>query len=151
MQKVAQTLPLRVRSHRLSLLVIALTLAVLAAMITLTTLQVRERIRSQIARRDGEVLHAVAVAVMQQNEELEEPGNSLDNPGDQLNLVLVISRLKEVMGVRLFGPDGRFTNAFPENVRDGALNAADVAALRGLKPVSHFHAAMPPSALFYLD
>jgi len=74
---------------------------------------------------------------------------SLADPADQLTVALVASRLRGVMGARLFDADGRFVMTFPANVREAELDQSDLSTLRHLKPVSHFHGKVVPSALFY--
>jgi len=149
MEKVAQIERLHVRPRRLPGLVIALALAVLAATIFFTTRQLRARIREQIAGRDGEILHAVVL--MQQDAEAAEVSleGSLADPADQLTVALVASRLKGVMGARLFDADGKFVMGFPESVREAELNRGEMPALRRFKPTNHFHGKVDASAFFY--
>src|SRR5690242_20942396 len=99
MERVLQIQKLLLRSRRLPWVVIGLSLAVLAGAIGVTTEQTRQRIRNQMVGRDGEVLDAVAL--MQQPEPGETVG-PLDDPANQLLVVLKTSRLSGVMGARLF-------------------------------------------------
>src|SRR2546428_764129 len=122
---------------------------VLAATILFTSRQIRARIREQIAGRDGEILHAVVL--MQQDAEAAEVPleGSLADPANQLTVALVASRLKGVMGARLFDADGSFVMGFPESVREAELNREELPSLRRFRPTSHFHGEVDASALFY--
>jgi signal transduction histidine kinase len=114
---------------------IALTLAVFGATVWFVTLKLEAEVRRQTVARDGEVLQAVMV--MQQLAEQEE--DSTFTPRDeaaQFQLLLKASRLKGVMGARLYDPQGRFVAAFPEYVPPASLAEKDLAELRRLRPVS---------------
>jgi signal transduction histidine kinase len=138
-------------SRRLLLLVLLLTLAVLAATITLTARQVRSGIRDQIARRDAEVLHAVAVMLVDRGGAEAVLAGSVSEPANQLLVVLEASRLRGVLGARLFDTEGRFVEAFPPNVREAALPPENLPRLRRLQPVARFHAAVAERDVFYPD
>ncbi len=133
------------RSRWLAGLVTGVSVAILGAVVVLTTEQTRERVREQIAGRDGEVLHAVAL--MQQPDPGEVVG-ALDDPANQLVVVLQTSRLTGVMGARLFDAGGIFIEAFPEYVLKDQLDEEDLARLEALHPVSHFRPAAPPAEIF---
>ncbi len=136
------------RFRRLPWVLLGVTLGVLAGAILALTWQTRERIRRQIAGRDGEVLQAVAL--MEYARDVREGlAGPISDPGSQLGLVLKISDLKGVMGIRLFDAAGRFVETFPPDVREGALAERDLTALRSLRPVSHYHAGMKLSRVFY--
>lgn len=117
---------------------IALALAVLAAIIVWSQLDLRHRVQAQIAASDGEILDAVAAMQHLDDQTSGETLASLSDPAEQLNLALKISRLRNVLGVRLYAADGQFANAFPAYIAEGTLSAADLAPLRQLQPVSHF-------------
>jgi signal transduction histidine kinase len=136
------------RSRLLPLLVILFTLLVLAALIAITTRQVRQRIRDQITGRDAEVLHAVVVTQLDDGAEASPAGSAAD-PGDQLTAVLVTSRLKGVLGTRLFDAEGAFVASFPPLVREADLSPDDLSLLRQLRAVSRFIEEADPNALFY--
>ena len=136
MEKVRNIGDLLVHSRRLSVLVIGLVLAVLAAVIALTTLQVREGIRGQIAGRDGEVLHAVAL--MHYAEDVEQGlAGPVEDWGDQLSIVLKSAQLRGVLGVRLFDAEGRFVESFPPYVMENTLTDEFLPRLKQRQPVSH--------------
>src|SRR5271169_4172862 len=131
--------PIQLFRSRWSLTVgIGLALAVLAAAIAWSTLHLRQHIRAQIANRDGETLDAVAAMQYLDDKTSGDTIEPLADPGEQLQLVFKISRLRSVLGVRLFTPDGEFVNAIPAYITEATLPAEDLAALRALKPVSHF-------------
>src|SRR5512147_2704167 len=101
MAQISQIELALLRSRRALLLVVVAVLAVLAAAVALTTLQVRQNIRHQIARRDAEVLYAVAL--MHYAEDVADGlAGPITDPGSQLSIVLRSSRLRGVLGVRLF-------------------------------------------------
>ena len=117
--------------------VIALILATFGGTVFVVTRHFQMKIRDQIIAREGEVLHSVAV--MQHGADGEAaPAYSLAEPASQLNLLLKVSRLKGVMGARLFTSAGQLVTAFPEYVADGGLQADDLRQLQQLKPISRF-------------
>src|SRR5258706_7876625 len=120
MEKVRNLEELLARSRRMGVLVIALSLAVLAAVIALTTLQLRAGIRRQIAGRDGEVLYAVAL--MHYADDVEQGlAGPVEDLSDQLSIVLKSAQLRGVLGVRLFDAEGRFVESFPPYVIENTL------------------------------
>lgn len=127
---------------------VCLALLVLAGTILVSVLHLREHIREQVAARDGETLDAVAAMQRLDDTTSGEAIAGLEDPGEQLELVMKISRLRNVVGVRLFSAKGEFVNAFPERMTEGALAAIDLTALRALQPVSHF---LPRARLQELD
>ncbi len=147
MERVLHIQKLLLRSRRLPWLVAGLTLLVLAGTILLASLQLREKIREQIASRDGEILHAVSLM-----EYAEDVKQGLTGPitdlGSQLSVVLKSSQLKGVLGVRLFDGAGRFVETFPPAVREGRIDPRDLSALKHLRPVSHFQTGVRLSELF---
>jgi len=136
------------RSQRLPWLISGLTLVILAGAILLTTQATRGRIREQIVGRDGEILHAVALMHLSKAEEEGELIGAPEDPGNQLNVVLEVSRLKGVLGVRLFDVRGKFVDAFPGYVLDAKLDPADLRPLSNLHPVSRFRPALPLDQAF---
>jgi signal transduction histidine kinase len=151
MVKVDQIQRLLTRSRHLPLLVIGLALLVLAAALFLTTRVLRDKIREQMASRDGQVLYAVAL--MQANivaEELADLG-SIAEPENQFLVLLRTSRLNHVVGARLFDPSGRFFDSIPAQVRELNLPPVDLESLRHLQPISHFHPSLSLGEVFYPD
>jgi signal transduction histidine kinase len=115
-----------------------LALAVLAAMTIWSALDLRRYIRAQIAERDGETLAALAAAQFEDAKANGDTIEPLTAPGEQIALVYKISRLRSVLGVRLFTPEGASVNATPGYITEATLPKEDVAVLRTFKPVSHF-------------
>lgn len=119
------------RSRHLPVLIIGATLGIFALGILAVTLHLRGEIREDIARREGEILHSVAVML-----QAEEDRTLLDEPSVQLNVLLKTSRLKGVVAARLFDAQGRFVSAFPAYVSDGALGPKDLAGLQQLHTIA---------------
>lgn len=129
------------RSSSLPFAVISFALIVLAGTVVWTRHILRTAIREQIAGRDGEILYAVALMHQLGQDPGIGPLGAIEEPSEQFNLALNISRLKGVLGVRLFTPVGLFANALPPAADESRLAPADLAQLQSLKPVSHFHPA----------
>jgi signal transduction histidine kinase len=136
------------RSRWLPVAVILVSLAVLGGTILFARLHLGRSIREQIAGRDGAVLYAVTL-MQQLDRDLGLTG-SIDDPAEQLDLALRTSRLKGVVAVRLFTPEGRFANALPANVAPADLAAEDLPRLKALKPVSRFHGRAQLEEIFFL-
>lgn len=126
------------RSRWAGALGIGLALTVLAGTIAWSALDLRQHIRGQIANRDGETLEAVAAMQYLDDKTSGETIAPLSDQGEQFQLVLKISRLRNVIGVRLFAPGGQSVNAYPPYITEGTLPLNDLAVLRALSPVSHF-------------
>ncbi|MCL5096092.1 MAG: ATP-binding protein [Candidatus Omnitrophica bacterium] len=129
-------MPSRIRL--LPVAVIGLVLAIFALAIVLVSAQLRQSIREQIVSRDGTVLQALSVMQQYAAEASDTLGSLIEDPMDQLSIILETSRLKDVLAVRLFDSHGRFITAFPPDVREAQMEAKDLARLQGLQPVSHF-------------
>jgi signal transduction histidine kinase len=130
--------------------VIALALSVLAGVVVFATLQARQRIREQIAGRDADVLHAVALHYYAEDVRAGLAGPAL-NFGDPLSIALKSAELRGVLGVRLFDAGGNFIESFPLNVMEEELPPRNLATLRALRPFSQFHPRAEMAALFYPD
>jgi signal transduction histidine kinase len=128
------------RSVWLNCLVIGLALAVVGATLAWSAFDLRSRIRAQIVQRNGEILDAVTV--MQHSNDQASGGTiaSLTDPGEQFDLALKVSRLRDVLGVRLYAADGKLVNAFPAYITETLLPTGDLAQLQNLQPVSYFSA-----------
>src|SRR5947209_16611968 len=140
MERVLQIQRQFLRSGRLPWLVIGLTLAILALTIWWSGLHLRAKIRDQIANHDGEVLQAVWLQEQYSEETGDDLKGSLDDPAEQFNLLIRISRLKGVLGIRLFTPAGKFFNAFPAYITEAELPKAELPRLGAFNAVSHFYA-----------
>ena len=126
------------RSRWVPALLIGLILVVLAGVVAVTTWQLRQRIREQIAGRDGEVLYAVALLHFREDIEagLADP---VTDAGNQLSVVLKTAQLRGVLGVRLFNAEGKFVESFPFDMTEQDLETKHLATLQRLKYVSQFH------------
>jgi len=148
MDKVPHTEQLLVRSRRTLVAAIGMVLCVLVAVVAVTTWQIRQRIRDQIAGRDAEVLYAMAL--MYYAEDVKAGlGGPITDPGNQLSIVLRSADLRGVMGVRLFDPKGRYVESFPIDVTEQSFSKEDLPRLSDLRPVSRFDSRVPMSRLFY--
>jgi signal transduction histidine kinase len=140
MRNEAQIDPPIQRSRWAASLVIGLALVVLAGTLAWAAFDLRARIRSQIVERNAEILDAVTLMQRTNDQINGETLASLADPGEQLQLALEVSHMRNVFGVRLYAADGQFTNAFPEYISESPLPARDLAELQSLTPVSHFFA-----------
>jgi signal transduction histidine kinase len=131
------------RSRWAPFLIIGLALAVLGGTLAWSALDLRARIDAQIVQRDGEILDAVTLMQHLNDQGSGETIASLADPGEQFQLALRVSRLRNVLGVRLYSADGKFVNAFPAYITETALPDSNLAQLRRLHPVSHFSAHAP--------
>lgn len=138
------------RSRRVAAITIAGALGVLAGVIALTTVQLRQGIRQQIAGRDGEVLHAVAMLHSAEDRELGL-GGPLGSSLDPLAVALRTADLRGVLGVRVYDAHGRFVDSFPPTLMESTLNRETVDPVQNLQPVSHFHPDVPLWSVFYPD
>lgn len=121
-------------------MVIGLALAVLAGTVAWAAFDLRNRIASQWIGQNGEILDAVT---QMQHLNDQVAGNtiaSLTDPGEQFQLALNVSRLRNVLGVRLYSANGKFVNAFPAYITELNLPVSDLARLQKLDPVAHFSA-----------
>jgi signal transduction histidine kinase len=147
MEKVRHIEEFVSRSRRVPALVITLALAILAGVVLLTTLQLRHRIREQIAGRDGEVLHAVAM--MHYGQDVEDGlAGPITEPGGHLGVVLKTAQLRGVLGVRVFDTNGRFVDGFPFDLTEQQLDPAQLPALKRLDHVTRFHPRASVDDLF---
>jgi signal transduction histidine kinase len=138
------------RARGPAVLSIGLALTVLAAVIALTTLQLREGIRRQIASRDAEALYAVAL--MHYAEDVEQGlVGPVEAVGDQLGIVLKSAQLRGVLGVRLFDAQGNFIESFPPDVMENVLASEYLPQLNQRRPVCSFHPRVQLWELFYPD
>jgi len=117
---------------------LAMALVVLAAVLIWAALHLRRSITAEINNRAGEILDSVAAAQALDDRQSGETLTTLDDPTEQIQLALKVSRLRDVIGVRLFAPDGKFVNAFPAYVAESTLAPGDLAVLQNLTPVNHF-------------
>jgi signal transduction histidine kinase len=147
-ERILQIKKLLLRSKRTPWVLVLLSLAVLAGAILLTMRQTRASIRAQIAGRDGEVLHAVARMTMHREAESGDAIGPVDDPANQLAVLLETSRLCAAMGARLFDTEGGLVGGFPGDMLEVTLSPEDLRSLRDFKPVSHFYPAVWLSDFF---
>lgn len=125
---------------------IALASLVLAGIVLLAKQQLRLNVREQITRRDAEVLYAVS----QMNQGAGDTGAAtIEEPSEQFELMLDISRIKGVIAVRLFNSEGQCLTPFPANVIEQPSLASDhISRLREMQPVSVFRPAVQLDTIF---
>jgi len=121
-------------------MVLLFALAVLWAAIFSGSHRLCTSLSHQLVDRDGEILHAVALAgQFSPGGATNNLADRLQNPADQLALVLNISQIVDgVLAVRLFDARGNSVTAFPPDVATIQLSAETVSQLQALKPVSQF-------------
>lgn len=139
MEKQRQLQPRTISSRRWLALMVSLALAVLGGAILSSVWLLRIQLHESIADHDGQLLHAVSLLRQMGNDSATEFAGSLADPGEQLDLILNISRLQGVIGIRLFSPAGHFVNAVPAYITEGELPPQDLTILQTLKPVSHYY------------
>jgi signal transduction histidine kinase len=127
----------------------ALTLAILAGTILLASGQLRRNVRGQMARRDAEVLHAVAQMLQLEVAADLESAADIEDPVHQLTVLFKTSNLGSVLGARLFDGRGRFVQAF--QVVPETLDRAVMTAMQRLQPASRFHPGARWDAVFLPD
>ncbi|MGV3754789.1 MAG: sensor histidine kinase [Verrucomicrobiota bacterium] len=136
---------------------IFLALILLAAAIAAGTWHLRDRLRTQAVKKEGEVMKAVTM--MQYQAELDiDPQFSLAEPDAQFMVSLKASSLQGVMGTRLYDAKGNFVTAFPENVTERKLGEAEWRQMRtidadvgGLIAHSVFHPERSLDLDFFSD
>jgi len=139
------------RSRRLPAVGIGLTLLILAGIIALGALQLRQKIRAQIVSRDADILNGVAQMVQVTQEADKELGGQIENLADQFAVALQLSQLNQFNGViatRVFDTNGQFATALPAHVAPARLPAEELSELQQLRPVSRFHAEAQLPAVF---
>jgi len=136
------------RSGRAFVLGVSLALSVLGLTIFAGWLLVRSLVRQQIAQRDAEALHATTL--MEQLDAQAEGEKPLLESDEQIgfNAALRASRLKGVLGIRFFDPEGRFTDSFPATIQPQQLSTKALEAVRRLRPYSRFSPDTPLSDVF---
>lgn len=125
--------------------VLTLALVILGAAIYYGADKLRDNIRAQMVSRDGEILHAVALARQSSDTAHTNLAARLADPGEQLALALQLSQIKEgVVAVRLFDARGKFITAFPPYVSEGRIGEETLGELKQVRPVSRY---LPKAAL----
>lgn len=136
------------RSRRTYLAGVALTLLVLAATVVVGWLLARTLIRDQISRRDADLLYAATL--MEQIDLRNGHGTSVLKTDEQVGFdaAILASRMKGVIGIRFFDPQGRFTDAFPATIHPHDLDAHTLEFIGRLEPHSDFRDATLMSDIF---
>lgn len=96
------------------LAVLVATLAIFAGLIAVITLQLRDRLRTEVLRREAEAIHAVALMQLGPAEDrLAQFGGVEFAIDDLFAAVLESSRLRGVLAVQLFDAGGQLRMAKP--------------------------------------
>jgi signal transduction histidine kinase len=135
---------LLLRSKHLPLAAVALVLAILGTTIFIATLTVRQFSRQQFILQNAKVLYSVWLNQEQSEELAGEPGVS-ERPGDQLWSIVDPSHLPQLDGLighRLFDTNGLLREPEPTISTNATVSLQDLALLRKLDPVAHFHPAV---------
>ncbi len=90
--------------------IIILTLLIFSGGVSLVSLRLRDRIRTELMEREAAILSAVA------QREASRDGQTI------LDLVLRVVDLDGVIGIRIFQPSGDFVRALPDNLISGTLD-----------------------------
>ena len=126
---------------------VGVALGVLAATVASGVWLVRGLVREQIARRDADALHATM-----QMEQLDAVGQGeQDLRSDEqvgFDAAIRASRLKGVLGIRFYGADGNFTDAFPATILPRPLSKRERESMSRLEPCSRFNPDTPLSSVF---
>jgi signal transduction histidine kinase len=145
--RIRQIEALLLRSRRLPWVLLSVVLGVLAGVIALTARPVRDSTRLQMIHRAGEILHPVVVwqlGSMASGDLAEDPAD----PASQLAVLLSVERPQGVLGIRLFGADGRFVESVPLLVEQDVA-PEHLAMLARLEPVSQFEPRVSLNRHFY--
>jgi signal transduction histidine kinase len=151
--------PVLLRSRFFPVAVVALTLAIFAAMLGFVNLRLRANLRTQIAGRDAQVLHTVAL--LQGLAEAQEASPPPDEEAEtdlvsadlaallkSEQLKAAVARLKGVIGARFFDAKGNLLIALPPSLVEAPVPAEDWKKLHQLQPVSRYHRAVRRNQLF---
>ncbi|MGC8743132.1 MAG: sensor histidine kinase [Verrucomicrobiia bacterium] len=128
------------------LLAILLSVAVLGATVFLARLKLGNAIRAQIINRDAEILYS-AICLLRDSSTDQQV--DINDPSEQLTLILRASNLRGVIAVRLYDADGGFITALPVNVKEGKLDEKELNLLKTLKPNARFYKEIGLNELFY--
>ncbi len=115
---------------------IGLTWLVLAFVVALGALQLREQLRGQIMSRDGQILSAMARA---QEGETNREIELLEEPWD---VFMHIAGREGILGGWLFDTNWTAISWLPASVRDPAVPEEALSPLRAGQPFSLFHRAL---------
>lgn len=109
---------------RVALIAALATLAIFGALVLAITLQLRERLRAEVLRREAEAIHAVALMQLRLAEERSGPleiGRALD---EAFEAVLESSKLRGILAVHVFNSAGEVHAALPVFPRERLWRSA---------------------------
>lgn len=131
------------RSLRVTL--VTLTLAVFAAVVAFVTWQLRGDLRAQVLQREGEALASVASMQLGNSAaELAKLGLT-DVPGELADVALKTSKLRGVLGIRVFDAEKKLVESAPWVWSEDAPPPADWARLAANEPLARLHTAPQPT------
>src|SRR3989442_521015 len=109
----------------LPVVVVSQILLVFGLGIYLVSQQLRHKVREQMAGREGEILREIVRMQMAADAAEADLAEPIDDPANQVTLVLETSRLprlKNVMAIRLFDAAGKIHHGFLPFVGAPGLN-----------------------------
>lgn len=124
----------------------ALTWAVLGWVVAWGAGQIREQVREQIVRRDGQIL--AAMAKVQAVEAGEEPDLESELKEEPWSVFMHVAGREGIVASWLFDPRGEVEATIPLAVREGAVPQEARALLAGGQAFSRFRPAMPLAEVF---
>lgn len=126
-------------------LAIALTWVVTTLVVLVGVRQVRQQVREQIVRRDGEILRAMA--------RTQSGGDDVASllAREPFAVFVTIGGFEGIMAARMFDAVGAFLASVPDRVREGRIGEEELVVLRRGQPISRFEASLPLEDLFLPD
>jgi len=126
------------RARLLPWIVQALAVGLFALVILGITLSLRRTLQEQMIARESEALNAVITLKLLEGEN-ETAVTEAQTAMDLLDYVLETSRLSDVLGVRVYTPEGRAEIAFPGTLPEVTLPAEHLPALRRFQVVERYN------------
>lgn len=139
------------RSRRTYAAGLAAVLLTLLATVLVGWVMARVLIRQMILQRDAQLFHATTL--MEQLDARQDDGSASFLSDEQIGFdaAILASRLRGVMGIRFYTPEGEFSDTFPASIQPQPLDAESLHAVQLLKPHSRFRPDTPLSeVLIYL-
>lgn len=122
---------------------VGLALTVLAATILAGPRFVRGLVRQQVAQRDAEALYAAT-----RLEQLHAPYGNGQELRDEIQVgfdaAVLASRMRGVMGLRFYEPEGRLKGALPANILTQPLDSGARRAVQARQPSARPYPARCP-------
>ena len=119
--------------------VLTLTMAVFAAVVAFVTWELRAELRDQILNREAEALLSVAAMQFANSSAELAPLGLPDVPGELTDVALKTSKLRGVLGIRVFDAEKKFVEAVPWVWSEEPPPAADWARLAAGQPLARLH------------